>query len=114
MDKYQGQQNDYVILSLVRTKHIGHIRYHFSPFSPLLYIISSSDVRRLVVALSRARLGLYILGRLSLFSRCYELREAIQRLTADRPVRLGLLPCEVFEQEGGQETRRLVYPSEIK
>ncbi len=27
VDKYQGQQNDYVILSLVRTKAIGHIRY---------------------------------------------------------------------------------------
>lgn len=26
VDKYQGQQNDYIILSLVRTKHIGHIR----------------------------------------------------------------------------------------
>lgn len=27
VDKYQGQQNDYIILSLVRTRHIGHIRY---------------------------------------------------------------------------------------
>src|SRR5690348_14190803 len=57
VDKYQGQQNDYVILSLVRTKHVGHLR----------------DVRRLVVALSRARLGLYILGRVNLFKKCYEL-----------------------------------------
>tara|TARA_R110002050_G_scaffold85632_1_gene182672 strand:- start:173 stop:445 length:273 start_codon:yes stop_codon:yes gene_type:complete len=42
VDKYQGQQNDYILLSLVRTKAVGHIR----------------DVRRLVVAMSRARLGL--------------------------------------------------------
>lgn len=37
VDKYQGQQNDFVLLSLVRTRIVGHLR----------------DVRRLVVALSR-------------------------------------------------------------
>lgn len=37
VDKYQGQQNDFVLLSLVRTRVVGHLR----------------DVRRLVVALSR-------------------------------------------------------------
>ena len=58
MDRYQGQQNDYIIVSLVRTKHVGHLR----------------DIRRLVVAMSRARLGLYILGRLSLFKYCQELQ----------------------------------------
>lgn len=47
VDKYQGQQNDYVLLSLVRTRSVGHLR----------------DVRRLVVAMSRARLGMYIFGR---------------------------------------------------
>ncbi|CAN0444221.1 unnamed protein product, partial [Hapterophycus canaliculatus] len=45
--RYQGQQNDYVLLSLVRTRTVGHVR----------------DVRRLVVALSRARLGLYVFCR---------------------------------------------------
>uniref|UniRef100_A0A915PS17 Intron-binding protein aquarius n=1 Tax=Setaria digitata TaxID=48799 RepID=A0A915PS17_9BILA len=63
VDKYQGQQNDYIILSLVRTRNIGHIR----------------DVRRLIVALSRARLGLYVLGRVSLFQNCLELSTAFQR-----------------------------------
>ncbi len=58
MDKYQGQQNDYVLLSLVRTRAFGHLR----------------DVRRLVVAMSRARLGLYVFGRAQLFSNCYELQ----------------------------------------
>ena len=57
MDRYQGQQNDYIILSLVRTKHVGHLR----------------DVRRLVVAMSRARLGLYVLARVPLFQGCTEL-----------------------------------------
>ena len=58
MDKFQGQQNDYVLLSLVRTRAVGHLR----------------DVRRLVVAMSRARLGLYIVGRQQLFGNCYELQ----------------------------------------
>ncbi len=30
VDKYQGQQNDYIILSLVRTNTVGHLRYGFS------------------------------------------------------------------------------------
>ena len=51
VDKYQGEQNEYIILSLTRTKTVGYLR----------------DVRRLTVALSRAKLGLYILGRRALF-----------------------------------------------
>ena len=47
MDKYQGSQNDYILLSLVRTKSVGFMR----------------DVRRLIVAMSRARLGLYVFCR---------------------------------------------------
>lgn len=47
VDKFQGSQNDYILLSLVKTKTVGHIR----------------DVRRLIVALSRARLGLYVFAR---------------------------------------------------
>ena len=61
VDQYQGQQNDYVILSLVRTKTVGHLR----------------DVRRLIVATSRARLGLYVLCRQQLFSSCRELKETM-------------------------------------
>ncbi len=72
MDKYQGQQNDYVLLSLVRTKLVGHFR----------------DVRRLVVALSRARLGLYVFGRVELFANCYELKPAFSRLL-QRPTQVG-------------------------
>lgn len=77
VDKYQGQQNDYILLSLVRTRAVGHIR----------------DVRRLVVALSRARLGLYIFGRAELFANCYELRPAMKQLLA-RPKQLHLHPSE--------------------
>lgn len=77
VDKYQGQQNDFIILSLVKTRNIGHIR----------------DVRRLVVALSRARLGLYVLGRSKVFMDCLELTPAM-RIFAKYPRKLVILPFE--------------------
>ncbi|GFS14379.1 intron-binding protein aquarius [Elysia marginata] len=77
VDRYQGQQNNFILLSLVRTKAVGHLR----------------DVRRLIVAMSRARLGLYIFARSSLFSNCFELTPAFNILTA-RPQVLHLLPNE--------------------
>ncbi|KAK9733643.1 hypothetical protein RND81_04G081100 [Saponaria officinalis] len=73
VDKFQGQQNDFILLSLVRTRFVGHLR----------------DVRRLVVAMSRARLGLYVFCRRSLFEQCYELQPTFQRLL-QRPDRLAL------------------------
>ncbi|XP_073783162.1 RNA helicase aquarius isoform X2 [Danio rerio] len=79
VDRFQGQQNDYIILSLVRTKAVGHLR----------------DVRRLVVAMSRARLGLYIFARVSLFQNCYELTPAFSQLTA-RPLHLHIRPHEYY------------------
>jgi len=76
VDKYQGQQNDYILLSLVRTNTVGHLR----------------DVRRLVVALSRARLGLYIFCRKSIFESCYELAPAFSQLVGDaKPTDLKLV-----------------------
>jgi len=74
VDKFQGQQNDYILLSLVRTKTVGHLR----------------DIRRLVVAMSRARLGLYVFARVGLFSNCFELQNAM-KLFLSRPQNLCLL-----------------------
>lgn len=68
-----------VILSLTRTRTVGYLR----------------DVRRLTVALSRARLGLYILGRREIFETCYELQPAFERLL-QRPDKLMLAPGEMF------------------
>ncbi|RVX73920.1 hypothetical protein B0A52_02810 [Exophiala mesophila] len=79
VDKYQGEQNDYVIVSMTRTKSVGYLR----------------DVRRLTVALSRARLGLYILGRRELFEACFEMKPAMDILF-QRPDRLVLTTGEVF------------------
>jgi intron-binding protein aquarius len=53
-----------VILSLVRTKVFGYLR----------------DIRRWVVGLSRARLGLYVLGRRSLFESCPEIQQTWTKL----------------------------------
>lgn len=66
MDKYQGQQNDYVLVSLVRSRAVGHLR----------------DVRRLVVAMSRARLGLYVFARASLFKNCFELQPTFYQVSS--------------------------------
>ncbi|GAB2209722.1 hypothetical protein Drorol1_Dr00026945 [Drosera rotundifolia] len=77
VDKFQGQQNDFILLSLVRTRFVGHLR----------------DVRRLVVAMSRARVGLYVFCRRSLFEQCYELQPAFQ-LLLQRPDELSLVLTE--------------------
>lgn len=96
VDKYQGQQNDYILLSLVRTKHIGHIR----------------DVRRLVVAMSRARLGLYVFARVNMFCSCYELQNPM-RLFLARPQKLYLLDGETYptdrllDQDSNQEASKV-------
>lgn len=79
VDKYQGSQNDYVLLSLVRTKHVGHLR----------------DVRRLVVATSRARFGLYVFGRVSVFNACNELSPSMAHFLK-RPTSLSLTCGENF------------------
>ncbi|KAL4965357.1 RNA helicase aquarius [Aspergillus stella-maris] len=79
VDRYQGEQNDYVILSLTRTRTVGYLR----------------DVRRLTVALSRARLGLYIIGRREVFESCYELKPAFD-LLLQRPDKLMLAAGEMF------------------
>ena len=62
----------------MRTNRVGYLR----------------DIRRLTVALSRARLGLYILGRREIFESCYELKEAFDRILK-RPTSLMVVPGEM-------------------
>lgn len=52
-------------------------------------------MRRLTVALSRARLGLYVLGRREVFESCFELKPAFD-LLFQRPDKLMLVPGEMF------------------
>lgn len=82
VDQYQGQQNDIILLSLVRTKTVGHLR----------------DVRRLVVAVSRARLGLYVFCREELFANCHELKNTMQQFE-DKPNKLQLILGETKPSE---------------
>ena len=63
-----------VLILQVRSKTVGHFR----------------DVRRLVVACSRARLGLYIFGRKDLYGNCIELSPAFDVLNK-RPNKLQLV-----------------------
>jgi intron-binding protein aquarius len=82
VDQYQGQQNDIILLSLVRTKSVGHFR----------------DIRRLVVAVSRARLGLYVFCRQELFSQCHELKTTMDQF-GERPSKLQLVLGETNPSE---------------
>lgn len=71
-----------MILSLTRTSRVGYLR----------------DVRRMTVAMSRARLGLYILGRREVFEACTELRPAFDILL-QRPDKLMLVTGELHPTE---------------
>ncbi|CAH0020194.1 unnamed protein product [Clonostachys rhizophaga] len=82
VDKYQGEQNDYIILSLTRTSRVGYLR----------------DVRRMTVAVSRARLGLYILGRREIFEACHEFRPTFDILL-QRPDKLMLVTGELWPSQ---------------
>jgi len=83
------ERNTDIILSLTRTTQPGYLR----------------DIRRLTVALSRARLGLYILGRRSVFTSVPSLATAFASLLS-RPAALTLSTGEMFptqrtvEQQG--------------
>lgn len=79
-----------ILLSLVRTRTAGHLR----------------DVRRLVVAMSRARLGLYIFGRINLFTNCFELTRTFNQLL-QKPVRLQIVPGEKRPMDQALATDRL-------
>ena len=76
---FQGSQNDYILLSLVQTKAVGHFQ----------------DVRRLIVVMSRARLGLYVFGRVGVFANCYELSPVFNQLLL-HPTDLHLCPGELY------------------
>jgi intron-binding protein aquarius len=71
-----------ILLSLTRTRRAGYIR----------------DLRRITVALSRARLGLYVFGRREVFESVFELQPAFERLFA-RPTTLALVTGEMFPTE---------------
>ncbi|KAG6583101.1 Intron-binding protein aquarius [Phytophthora cinnamomi] len=86
VDRFQGQQNDFILLSTVRSgTSVGHLR----------------DVRRTSTAFSRARLGLYVVGCRSTLDRARELQPFLSKLMtvadkhgSDKGTTLALLPSE--------------------
>jgi intron-binding protein aquarius len=95
VDQYQGQQNNIVLLSLVRTQHIGHFR----------------DVRRAIVAVSRARLGLYVFGQAKLFRQSVDLKPVMTPLFA-RPTLLALTPMERYGSSHARKEGQMI-PAEM-
>ena len=69
-------------MSLTRTSRVGYLR----------------DIRRLTVALSRARLGLYVLGRREVFESCPELQQSFDILL-QRPDKLQLVTGELWPSQ---------------
>ncbi|ETI51788.1 hypothetical protein L914_04754 [Phytophthora nicotianae] len=86
VDRFQGQQNDFVLLSTVRSgSSVGHLR----------------DVRRASTAFSRARLGLYVVGCRGTLEQARELQPFLSKLMAiaekqdgDKATKLVLVPTE--------------------
>lgn len=89
VDKFQGRQADYVLLSLVKTKTMGHLR----------------DVRRMTVAVSRARYGLYVFGYLSLFSSNTDFKPVLKAFSGS--YNLTLVAGETFAEAARKESNEL-------
>ncbi|RLN59362.1 hypothetical protein BBJ28_00005340 [Nothophytophthora sp. Chile5] len=99
VDRFQGQQNDFVLLSTVRSgAAVGHLR----------------DVRRASTAFSRARLGLYVVGCRDTLQQARELQPFLSKLVAvagdqdkEAATKLALVPTErVGEEAKKQKTKR--------
>jgi intron-binding protein aquarius len=84
-----------ILLSLVRTKAVGHLR----------------DVRRLIVAMSRARLGLYVFCRKQLFQNCLELSNTMNKFL-EKPDKLQLQLNEKYPPERDIEAKTEPYEIE--
>ncbi|XP_076435286.1 NFX1-type zinc finger-containing protein 1-like isoform X2 [Babylonia areolata] len=90
VDNYQGEENDIVILSLVRSNNdddIGFLKFD----------------NRIVVALSRAKMGLYVVGNFEVLQRSSDLlRKVVDRAAAEGTLGEGLsLACQNHPNEKG-------------
>lgn len=82
IDRFQGLEEDYVLVSLVRSgASAGHLR----------------DVRRWVVAVSRVRLGLWVFGRMALMETIDETKQIVDMFKR-RPTALVIDPLERFSE----------------
>ncbi|KAG3119816.1 RNA helicase aquarius [Phytophthora idaei] len=112
VDHFQGQQNDFVLLSTVRSgSSVGHLR----------------DVRRASTAFSRARLGLYVVGCRGTLEQARELQPFLSKLVSiagkhngDKATKLALMPSERVSKDTAKKTKSkaksndVVYVSDLK
>jgi helicase required for RNAi-mediated heterochromatin assembly 1 len=85
VDSYQGEENDVVLLSLVRSNQYNNIGF-------------LSSVNRLCVALSRAQRGFYIFGNAEMLCHANRKWFEVVQIMAQNPRRVGFhlpLTCEV-------------------
>jgi intron-binding protein aquarius len=86
VDEYQAFSIDYILLSFVRT-NLEHESSHFR------------DIRRILCAISRARLGFYFFCRESVLAQCSELQPIYsQFVSSKRPTSLELIPNERYQE----------------
>ncbi|KAL3662875.1 hypothetical protein V7S43_012277 [Phytophthora oleae] len=104
VDRFQGQQNDFILLSTVRSgSRVGHLR----------------DVRRATTAFSRARLGLYVVGCRNTLDHARELQPFISKLVSvskqgdDKATKLALVPERVGDKKTKAKTS-IVHVSDRK
>lgn len=71
VDKYQGEENDIILLSLVRSNEEGKIGF-------------LKTENRVCVALSRAKKGLYIVGNMDNLSENSPMWKEIKRILEER------------------------------
>ena len=85
VDQYQGEENDIILLSLVRSEKPGFVK----------------EDNRVCVALSRARKGLYCIGNLDLFAKTSKLWENIMKTLKEESLFGTHLPlkCQLHQNE---------------
>lgn len=96
VDNYQGEENEIIILSLVRSNEEQKIGF-------------ASNNNRICVALSRARVGLYVLGNLSQFKAANNLwAHIIKEAEKENQVGTALqLKCELHHDREGMTVGKL-------
>lgn len=83
IDEYEDQKNSFVILSLVRTKHLGNL----------------ADGKRLLSAFSSATTGLYVLGRKIIFEEADIFQNSFKTLWSYPSNNLWLHTEETYEDK---------------
>jgi hypothetical protein len=79
IDNYQGEENDIVLLSLVRSNTFGHVGI-------------LNDANRVCVSLSRARKGLYVVGNIDFLSANSSIWSKAKTITGEK----GYLVSEII------------------